>query len=90
MLPFLILFVRPSLLDSSLLLLLLLPEPRSAAAHNLSLTDQLGAKLRPIQRQVNVEIHPVERALWRVHALKVLLEVLAAEVGSEGDDFLNA
>ena len=90
MLPFLILFVRPSLLDSSLLLLLLLPEPRSAAAHNLSLTDQLGAKLRPIQRQVNVEIHPVERALWRVHALKVLFEVLARKIRRERNDFLDS
>jgi hypothetical protein len=54
------------------------------------LADQLGVELGTVQREVNVKVDTVEGALRCVHALEVLLEVLATEVGGEGDDFLDA
>jgi hypothetical protein len=67
-----------------------LPEPCSAAAHDLALANELSVKFGTVKREVDVEVHAVEGALGSVHALKVLLEVLAAEIGSEGDNFLDA
>lgn len=67
-----------------------LSEAGAAAAHDLALADQLGAELGAIEGEVDVKVHPVERALGRVHALKVLLQVLTGEVRGEGDDFLDA
>lgn len=67
-----------------------LPEAGAAATHNLALADQLGAKLGAVEGQVNVKVDTVEGALRRVHALKVFFEVLARQVGREGDDFLDA
>lgn len=55
-------------------------EPRRAAAHDLSLAHELGVEFRSVQREVDVKVHAVERALRRVHPLKVLLEVLAREI----------
>lgn len=66
-----------------------LSETRCAAAHNLALADELGVELRAVEREINVEVDAVEGALWSVHALEVLLEVLARQVGGEGDDFLD-
>lgn len=57
-----------------------LSEAGAAAAHDLALTDQLGAELRAVEGEVDVKIHPVERALGCVHTLKVLLQVLTGEV----------
>ena len=54
-----------------------LSEPCRAAAHDLALAHELGVELRTIKREVDVEVHAVEGALWGVHALEVLLEVLA-------------
>jgi hypothetical protein len=67
-----------------------LPEPCRAAAHDLALANELGVELGTVKREVDVEVYAVEGALGSVHALKVLLEVLAAEIGSEGDNFLDA
>jgi hypothetical protein len=67
-----------------------LPEPCRAAAHDLALANELGVELRPVKREVDVEVNAVEGALGSVHALKVLLEVLAAEVRGECDDLLDA
>ncbi len=66
-----------------------LPEPRAAATHNLALAHQLGAELGAVQRQVDVEVDAVEGALLRVHALKVLLQVLSRQVRSQGDHLLD-
>lgn len=68
----------------------LLSETCGTSAHDFALTNELGVEFRAVESEVDVEVHSVESTLRRVHALKVLLEVLAAEVGSEGDDFLNA
>lgn len=67
-----------------------LSESRCAAAHDFALAYQLGVELGAVEREVDVEVDAVEGALWGVHALEVLLEVLAAEIGSEGDNFLDA
>lgn len=67
----------------------ILPKPRSAATHYFTLADQLGTELGAVQCQVDVKVHTVECALRCVHALKVLLKVLAGEIGCQGDDFLN-
>lgn len=75
---------------SNLFFLCKLSEPRSAATHYFTLADQLGAELGAVQCQVDVEVHPVKCALGRVHALEVLLEVLAGEIGCQGNDFLDA
>ena len=66
-----------------------LPESRSTPSHNLSLTYQLSVKFTSIQGQVDVEIHPVERPLRRIHPLKVLLEVLPRQVGRKRYDLLD-
>ena len=67
-----------------------LSETGSAATHDLPLTDEFSAELGPVQSQVNIEVDSVESALRGVHALEVLLEVLAAEIGCEGDNLLDA
>ena len=67
-----------------------LSEASSAAAHDLALADQLGVELGAIESEVDVEVDTIERALWGVHTLEVLLEVLSAEIGGECDNFLNA
>lgn len=54
------------------------------------MADELGIEFGAVEGEVDVEVHSVESALRSVHALKVLLEVLAAEVGGERDDFLDA
>jgi hypothetical protein len=54
-----------------------LSESRCAAAHDLALAHQLGVEFGPVQREVDVEVDAVECALRGVHALEVLLEVLA-------------
>lgn len=54
-----------------------LPEACSATAHNLALADQLGAEFGTIQSQVNIKVDTVEGALRGIHALEVLLQVLA-------------
>lgn len=67
-----------------------LPEARCATPHHLALTHQLGIEFAAVERKIDVEIHAVESALRRIHALKVFLEILAREIGGESDDFLNA
>ena len=66
-----------------------LSESRCAAAHDLALAHQLGVEFGAVQREVDVEVDAVECALRGIHALKVLLEVLARQVRSERDDFLD-
>ena len=66
-----------------------LSESRCAAAHDLALAYQLGVELGAVEREVDVEVDAVEGALWGVHALEVLLEVLSRQVRSERDDFLD-
>ena len=58
-------------------MLVSLSEAGSAATHDLALANQLGAELGTVQRQVDVEVYPVERALRGVHAFEVLLKVLS-------------
>lgn len=67
-----------------------LTELGATSAHNLTLANQLGVELGSVQRQVNVKVDTVEGALWSVHALEILLQVLAAKIGGEGDDFLDS
>lgn len=67
-----------------------LPEFSTTAAHNLILTDQLGAEFTAIQGEVNVKVHPVEDTLWGVHALKIGLQVLARQIRSERNHLLDA
>jgi hypothetical protein len=54
------------------------------------LANELGVEFGAVEGEVDIEVHAVESTLRRVHALKVLLEVLAAEVGGECDNFLDA
>jgi hypothetical protein len=54
------------------------------------LANELGVELGTVESKVDVEVHSVESTLRSIHALKVLLEVLAAEIGGECDDFLDA
>ena len=67
-----------------------LPKPGGAAAHDLALAHELGVEFRTVEGEVDVKVDAVEGTLGRVHALKVLFEVLAGEIGGEGDDFLDA
>jgi hypothetical protein len=67
-----------------------LPESRRAPPHNLPLTHQFRIELTSVQRQVNIEIHPIKRPLRGIHSLKVLLEILPRKVRGEGDDFLDS
>jgi hypothetical protein len=66
-----------------------LPELGAAATHDFILADQLGTELTSVQCEVNVEVYSVEDTLGSIHALEVGLEVLARQVRSEGDDFLD-
>ena len=63
-----------------------LSEAGAAAAHDLALADELGAELGAVEREIDVEVYPVERPLRRVHALKVLLEVLPGQVRRKSDN----
>lgn len=54
------------------------------------MTYQLGVEFRAVEGEVDVEVDAVESALRCVHAFKVFLEVLAAQVRGESDDFLDA
>ena len=65
------------------------PEPRCAAAHDFALAYQLGIEFAAVEGEIDIEVDTVESALRGVHALKVLFEILAREVGGEGDDFLD-
>lgn len=53
-----------------------LSKPSRAAAHNLTLADELSVELGSVEGKIDVEVHTVERALRSVHPLKVLLEIL--------------
>lgn len=67
-----------------------LSEPCGAAAHDLALAHQLGVELGTIQSEINVEVDAVEGALRGIHALKILLKVLPAQIRRQSDDFLYA
>ena len=54
-----------------------LSEPGGTTAHDLALADQLSVEFRAIQRKVDIEVDSVEGSLRRIHALKVLFEVLS-------------
>jgi hypothetical protein len=54
-----------------------LSKPRRTPTHHLTLTHQLGIELGPVEREIDIEVNAVKRALRRVHALKVLFEVFA-------------
>lgn len=64
-------------------------EPRRAPTHHLALAHQLGVELAAVEGEVDVEVDAVESALRGIHALEVLFQVLAAEIGRQGDDFLD-
>ena len=63
-------------------------EPGRAASHDLALTDQFSVELGPVKSEVDIKVNAVKGSLRGIHALKVLFEVLPAEIGSEGDDLL--
>ena len=65
-------------------------ESGRATSHDFALTHQLGVEFCAVEREVDVEVDAVEGALRCVHTFEILLEVLAAEVGGECDDFLDA
>lgn len=67
-----------------------LPELRRTPAHDLALAHQLGIELATVERQVDVEIDTVKCAIRSVHALKVLLKVLAGQIRGKGHHFLDA
>lgn len=67
-----------------------LAETSTAAAHDLTLANKLGAKLGSIKGQVDIEVDTVKGALWSVHSLKVLLQVLAREIRGKGDNLFDA
>lgn len=66
-----------------------LPELGAAATHDFVLADQLGTEFTSVQCEVNVEVNSVEDTLGSIHALEVGLEILARQVRSEGDNFLD-
>jgi hypothetical protein len=68
----------------------LLSEACGTSAHDFALANELGVEFGAVEGEVDVEVHSVESTLRSIHALKVLLEVLAAEIGGECDDFLDA
>mgnify|MGYP007126126597 CR=1 FL=1 len=55
-------------------------ESCSAPTHHLALADQFGIELGPVQGKVNVKVHSIESTIGRIHALEILLQVLAGEV----------
>lgn len=65
-------------------------ESRRASTHDFALTDQFGIEFASVEREVNVEIHSVKRALRRIHALKVLFERLARQIRCERDYFFDS
>jgi hypothetical protein len=54
-----------------------LPKSSCAATHDFTLADELGIEFGSVEREVNVKVDTVERALGCVHALKVFFEVLS-------------
>ena len=54
------------------------------------MADELGVELGAVECEVDIEVDAIECALWSVHALEVLFEVLSAEVGCQGDNLLYA
>lgn len=56
------------------------PEASRAATHDFALTDEFGVEFGAVKGEVDVEVDTVESPLRRVHAFKVFLEVLAAEI----------
>jgi len=54
-----------------------LSEACCAPSHDLTLAHQLGIELGSIKCEVDIKVNTVERALWRIHAFKVLFQVLA-------------
>lgn len=67
-----------------------LSESCTATTHNLPLTDQFSVELTSIEREIYIKIYAVECSLWRVHALKVLFEILARKIRSQSDNLLYA
>ena len=67
-----------------------LSESRRASTHNLTLAHELSVEFGAIERKVDIEVDAIEGALWCVHALEVLFEVLATKVGGESNDFFYA
>lgn len=67
-----------------------LSEPGRAAPHDFALTYEFGAEFGAIEGEIDVEVDAVEGALWGIHALEVLLEVLPAEIRGQGDDLFDA
>jgi hypothetical protein len=65
-------------------------EAGRAATHDFALADQLSVELRTVESEIDVEVDAVEGTLRCVHALEVLLEVLAAEIGGESDNLFDA
>jgi hypothetical protein len=60
--------------------MLLLSESCSAAAHNLSLADQLCAELGTVESQVDIKVNTIEGTLRRIHSFKILLKILPGEI----------
>ena len=54
------------------------------------MTHQLGVEFCAVEREVDVEVDAVEGALRCVHTFEILLEVLAAQIRGESDNFLDA
>ena len=69
---------------------MLLSESCRAPTHDLALAYQLSIELAAVEGEIDIEVDAVEGALRGIHALEVLLKVLAREVGRQGDDFLDA
>lgn len=57
-----------------------LSESCRTSAHDFALANKLGVEFGAVEGKVDVEVHAVESTLRRVHALEVLLQVLAAEI----------
>ena len=68
----------------------ILSESCPTPSHNLALAYQLSTELGAVQRQVNVEVDPIEGALWCVHTLEVLFQVLARQIRCERDNLLDS
>jgi hypothetical protein len=65
-----------------------LSELRRAAAHDFTLTHQLGVELAAVECEINVKVHSVKRSLRCIHTLEILLEILAGKIRRESHNFL--
>ena len=66
-----------------------LSEPCRTPPHRFALADELGIKFATVERKVDIEVNPIERALRRIHPLEILLQILPRQIRRQRHDFLD-